>query len=106
MSVLSIRHPLLCFTGCQDAHCRCIHLCHPVDPLQGSHGVQHGGRHEGLASVYGSLVPHVCQDVCVHQQVSIQMSGRFGNNNTSAHETECAVPETEAVYRSRGANVG
>ena len=32
-------------------------------------GLQHGGRHQQLAQVHGPLVPHVRQDLHLHQQV-------------------------------------
>ena len=32
-------------------------------------GLQHRGRHQQLAQVHGPLVPHVRQDLHLHQQV-------------------------------------
>ena len=44
-------------------------------------GLQHRGRHQQLAQVHGPLVPHVCQDLHLHQQVE----GLIAHNSNTSH---------------------
>lgn len=61
----------ICLSGGENVGCRCRDIRYPLATVSWYVGVQQFRYHVFESEFYGSLVPHVRQNLRLHQQVNI-----------------------------------
>ena len=68
---------LLHATGGKDVDSSCDNIRLSLAPTPRNVGLQHSGQPEGASEIHGPLVPYVCQDLYLHQQVGTLIQTGF-----------------------------